>query len=81
VNHARPNLPIHRREISGGNWRLEPGANWSTNDDPGFVNASTGDYRLRRDAPALKHLAGFQQIPFERMGLQRQLPGTFRPPQ
>ena len=71
VNHARLNLLVRCGEASGGNWRLEPGANWSTEDDPGFVNATKADYRLRRNAPVFKRLPGFQPIPFEKMGLQR----------
>ena len=81
VNHAHLNLLVRCGEVSGGNWRLEQGANWSTNDDPGFVKGSKGDYRLRRDAPVFKHLAGLKPIPFEKMGLQRQLPSAFRRPQ
>ena len=34
---------------------------------PLFVNAATGDYRLRSGSPALK--LGFEQLPVERMGL------------
>src|SRR6185369_175576 len=72
VNSARLNLLVRCAEVSGGNWHLEPDANWSTNDDPGFVDASKGDYRLRCDAPAFKHLPGFKSIPFDNMGLLRQ---------
>ena len=71
VNRARLNLLVRCGEVSGGNWRLEPNANWSTNDDPGFVGSSRGDYRLRRDSPVFKHLPGFKPLPFEKMGLQR----------
>ena len=81
VNHACLNLLVRCGQVSGGNWRLEPEANWSTNDDPGFVDGSKGDYRLRRNAPAYKHLPGFKPIPFEKIGLQRRLPATFRRPQ
>lgn len=71
VNRARLNLLVRCGEVSGGNWRLEPGANWSTDGDPGFVDGAKGDYRLRRDAPVFKHLPGFKPIPFENMGRQR----------
>jgi hypothetical protein len=72
VNRARLNLLVRCGEVSGGNWRLEPNENWSTNDDPGFVDGSRGDYRLRRDSPVFKHLPGFKPLLFEKMGLQRQ---------
>lgn len=72
VNHARLNLLVRCGEVSGGNWRLEPDVNWSTNEDPGFKDGPKGDYRLRRDAPVLKHLTGFKPLPFEKMGLQRE---------
>lgn len=71
VNHARLNLPVRCEEVSGGNWRLEPDGNWSTKDDPGFVDGPKGNYRLRRDASVFKHLPGFKPLPFEKMGLQR----------
>ena len=72
VNHARLNLLVRCGQVSGGNWRLDPAdANWSTNDDPGFVDGSKGNYRLRRNAPVYSHLPGFKPIPFEKIGLQR----------
>jgi len=79
MNHARLNLLVRCGQVSGGNWRLEPDANWSTNDDPGFVDGSKGDYRLRRNAPAYEHLPGFKPIPFEKIGLQRRLPSEALP--
>jgi hypothetical protein len=42
-----------------------------TQSDPGFVDESKGDDRLRADAPVFKPLPGFKPIPFEKMGLQR----------
>jgi hypothetical protein len=71
VNRARLNLMVRCGEVSGGNWRLEPDENWSTNEDPGFVDASKGDYRLRPDAAVFKHLPEFKQLPFVEMGLRR----------
>ena len=35
--------------------------------DPQFVDAEHGDFRLKDDSPALK--SGFEQLPFEKMGL------------
>jgi hypothetical protein len=57
-------------EISGGNWRLAPEANWATNGDPGFVDGAKGDYRLRPDAAVFKHLPEFKPVPFEQIGLR-----------
>jgi hypothetical protein len=71
VSHARLNLFVRCDQMSGGNWLLEPGANWSTAEDPGFVNWAKRDYRLRHGAPVFKHLPEFKAIPFERMGLDR----------
>jgi len=71
VNRARSNLFVRCGEVSGGNWRLEPRENWSTRDDPGFVDAAKADYRLRPDAPVFKRLPGFKPVPFQEMGLRR----------
>ena len=38
-------------------------------NDPGFVAASQGDYRLKADSPASQ--LGFKTIPFEKIGLYR----------
>jgi hypothetical protein len=78
VNHARLNLLVRGGEVSCGNWRLEPDGNWSTSDGSACVDGSEGDYRLRRRAPVFKHLPGFRPIPFEKIGLQRQMPTAFR---
>ncbi len=71
VNRARMNVMVRCGEVSGGNWQVEPGANWTTAGDPGFVNGARGDYRFRRDAAVFKRLPGFKTIPFEKMGLER----------
>ena len=42
--------------------------------DPGFVDAAKGDFRLRKDSPALKR--GFKPIPFDKIGL---VPDEYRP--
>lgn len=40
------------------------------NQDPGFVDAAKGDYRLKEDSPALE--MGFKRIPVEKIGLRRE---------
>jgi hypothetical protein len=42
--------------------------NWDNQGDPGFVNATKGDFRLRPDAPVIKKI-GFQPLPIKEMGL------------
>jgi hypothetical protein len=37
-------------------------------EDPGFINAAEGDFRLRADAPVFGSLC-FRPIPFEEIGL------------
>jgi hypothetical protein len=39
-----------------------------SNEDPGFVAAAKGDFRLRPDAPLFARI-GFRQIPVEEIGL------------
>jgi hypothetical protein len=71
VNRARLNVFVRCKQVSSGNWQLEPGPNWSTDQDPGFVNMDKGDYRLRPGAEVFKQLKGFAPIPFDQIGLQK----------
>jgi hypothetical protein len=71
MNRARLNVFVRCAQLSGGNWQLEPGSNWSTDGDPGFVDITKGDYRLRHDADPFKKLKGFAPIPFDKIGLRR----------
>lgn len=71
VNQARLNLFVRCGEMSGGNWRLDPGSNWSTQEDPGFVNLKRGDLRLKKVDTIRKQLPGFVPIPFEHIGLKK----------
>jgi len=40
-------------------------------EDPGFVDAATGDFRLRGDSIIPGRIPGFQPIPFDQIGLVR----------
>lgn len=71
-----PKGNVIARNISvGGRWdeiekKARPYLIFESNllgQDPGFVNAAGGDYRLRSDSPAFK--LGFKPIPMERIGL------------
>ena len=69
VNHGRNNVLFRCGEVSSGNWKHAADELWATDEDPGFVDAFRGDFRLRSDAEVYKRLPGFQPIPFEKIGL------------
>jgi hypothetical protein len=68
INHARDNLLVRCAEPSSGNWEWEGDKYWQTASDAVFVNAASGDHRLRPDAEVFKHLPNFRPIPFEQIG-------------
>ncbi|WP_372934252.1 right-handed parallel beta-helix repeat-containing protein [Mariniphaga sediminis] len=43
--------------------------NWQTEKDPGFVDFENNNYRLKEDAEVFAKIPGFQNIPFEEIGL------------
>ena len=58
-------------EKPGGHFAWWKGFGWEVNSltgDPLFVDAAAGNFTLRPESPALK--LGFQQIPWQRIGLQ-----------
>jgi hypothetical protein len=82
---ARKTLP-RRRFMKGNlivNSKFSPGNtkfyhtnfqdqdNWSTANDPGFVDMKNGNYALKPDAEAFKKIPGFKPIPFDQIGLKR----------
>ncbi len=70
VNRARNNVLVRCDQTSSGNWQVSDQENWITDKDPGFMNAQTGDYRLKPNSEVFKRLPGFKPIPFDRMGPQ-----------
>ena len=49
--------------------------------NPGFVDVANGNYALKPDAAVFKKIPGFENIPFEKIGLhtdefRRQLPSA-----
>ena len=67
-NHATANLIVNCRAVQTGNWEVSD--SFVTETDPGFVNAAKLDFRLRRDSAVFGKMAGFGEIPFERIGLE-----------
>ncbi len=70
VNRAHGNLMVNCRQGSSGNWQAPEATNWHTDDDPGFVDAPNGDYRLGPDAAVWRRLPGFEPLPLDQAGLQ-----------
>lgn len=42
--------------------------NWTTNEDPGFVDPADPLKGFRKDAPVFKRIAGFKEIPYAEIG-------------
>ena len=70
-----PNGPIYQgqrmsasgiQDLTGG--KLETSGNLAVTDDPGFVDATSGDYRLRSHASIFELIPGFEPLPIEKMG-------------
>jgi hypothetical protein len=71
VSFARNNVIAMGSQVKSGNWQVDDDENWVTEQDPGFVNAGKGDFRLKPNAEVFRRLPGFKPIPFEKMGLYR----------
>lgn len=42
--------------------------NWTTNQDPGFVNPDDPLQGFKPDAPLFKYISGFPKLPFDKIG-------------
>jgi len=45
--------------------------NFVTDEDPGFIDATNMDFRLKDDSVVYRRIPGFKRIPFERIGLYK----------
>jgi hypothetical protein len=43
--------------------------NYDTNENPGFISVDKMDFRLKRDSIVFNKIPGFEMIPFEKIGL------------
>ena len=58
------------RDVSGNRAALDMLANGVFENDPGFVDAAKGDFRLKPGAP-LFDTVGFRPIPVDEIGLYK----------
>jgi hypothetical protein len=68
-NRVRRNVAYKCGEFLLGNCTAEN--NLITCEDPGFFAVENGDFRQRPDAPLFSKVPGFELVPFEKMGLYR----------
>lgn len=64
-----PENPI---QLLGGQYaQMEEKNNFVTKEDPGFVDMKNGNFNLKTDSKIYKFIPGFQQIPFDKMGIYK----------
>jgi parallel beta-helix repeat protein len=68
VSHAYRNLFVMCAEEKSGNWILDE-SNWSTSEDPGFVDINKGNFNFKEDAIVFEKIPGFKPLPVDKMGL------------
>lgn len=65
------NLVVNYEEVlrlDYPNIQVDVHDNWTTNEDPGFVDAVHENYELRPDAETFEEISGFEAIPFDKIG-------------
>ncbi|MFC2085755.1 right-handed parallel beta-helix repeat-containing protein [Bacteroidota bacterium] len=68
------NLVVNYEEVvrlDYTNIELKIEDNWSTSEDPGFIDRVNDNFGLREDAAVFDHIPGFERIPFERIGIYK----------
>ena len=66
-----PEEPV---KLMGGQYaQTDTRNNWVTKEDPGFVDSGNRNFLLKKDAKVFEMIPGFQPIPFDRMGLYKDL--------
>jgi hypothetical protein len=68
VNRAVRNALVWCEGVSSGNGQVDAETNWATDQDPGFVDAAGGDFRLRPDSAVYARLPDFAPLPLEQVG-------------
>ena len=66
-NIARKNVFVRPELPPTGSWDLDE-SNWTTDADPGFVDAAKGNYALKSGSEVFRKIPGFEPIPFDKIG-------------
>jgi hypothetical protein len=69
ISRAVRNLVVRCNDVCAGNWQVKPDENLVVDHDPGFVDAASGNFKLKPDAEVFSRLPGFKPIPFDKIGL------------
>ena len=69
-NHSIGNLFVRCGELKSGRWTIDQ-SDFVTNEDPGFYALEAQDFRLKKHSVVFAYNPDFQQIPVEKIGLQR----------
>jgi len=69
TNYSARNVVVRCPMLLDGDWEQEN--NFTTETDPGFVDAAAMNFELRDDSEVFRQIPGFERIPFEKIGLQR----------
>jgi Right handed beta helix region len=69
LNQAYRNVVVDCDALVTGNWVLLD--NWILDEDPGFLDASALNFKLKEGSAVFGRVPGFKPIPFEKIGLSK----------
>lgn len=61
--------PENPFKLDGAHAQCQLSENWQVAQDPGFVDYSKGNFNLKPTSEVFQKIAGFESLPFDRMGL------------
>jgi hypothetical protein len=67
MNHAEGNVAVRCKNFVAGNWDVKQC--FVTQEDPGFVDWASKNFKLREDSAVFERIPEFEPIPFEKIGL------------
>lgn len=70
INNLAVRTPMLKMPESHQHLLINTG-NWSTDSDPGFVDAENGDFRFKTNSEIFNNIPGFKPIPFNTIGLRK----------
>jgi len=70
VNYAKRNVFVKCGEVYKKAWEVDD-SNYTTDQDPGFVDLDGGNFNLKKDSIIYKQMPDFEHLPVDQMGIQR----------